>query len=111
MEIINLRNPRGIAKVLGTLISLAGVTTMTLYKGPIVKNILQPLIRIQGNSAPHEDWIKGSLLTVSSCITWSIWYIMQVLIKLLLENPYKSKRNSIIKTLQSLSNHPGFSLL
>ncbi|CAL2225147.1 unnamed protein product [Prunus armeniaca] len=35
LEVLNLRNPRGLAKVLGTLISLAGVMTMTLYKGPI----------------------------------------------------------------------------
>ncbi|PON83349.1 Plant-drug/metabolite exporter [Trema orientale] len=77
LELINLRNPRGIAKALGTLISLAGVMIMTLYKGPIVRNLGRPLIRIQGNNAPHEHWLKGSLLTVSSCITWSIWYIMQ----------------------------------
>ncbi|KAF4374556.1 hypothetical protein G4B88_004808 [Cannabis sativa] len=77
LEIINLRNSRGIAKVLGTLISLGGVMTMTLYKGPIVRNVWPPLIKIQGSNGSHEHWLKGSLLTVSSCITWSIWYIMQ----------------------------------
>ncbi|KAL5542233.1 hypothetical protein UlMin_009943 [Ulmus minor] len=79
LEVVDLRNPRGIAKILGTLISLAGVMTMTLYKGPIVKSLGQPLIQIQGNGVTHENWLKGSLLTVSSCITWSIWYIMQAL--------------------------------
>ncbi|KAL6189491.1 hypothetical protein ACLB2K_040879 [Fragaria x ananassa] len=34
LEALNLRNPRGLAKVLGTLVSLAGVMTMTLYKRP-----------------------------------------------------------------------------
>ncbi|XP_061370981.1 WAT1-related protein At5g07050-like isoform X2 [Gastrolobium bilobum] len=77
-EVLDLRNPRGIAKVLGTLISLAGVMTMTLYKGPIMRNLGRPLIHIQGKSASiNESWLKGSLLTVSSCVTWSMWYIMQ----------------------------------
>lgn len=78
MEVLDLRNPRGIAKVLGTLVSLAGVMTMTLYKGPIMKSLWDPLIHIQGNTTIHENWLKGSILTVASCVTWSIWYIMQV---------------------------------
>ena len=79
MEVLDLRNLRGMAKVLGTLISLAGVMTMTLYKGPIMRNLWHPVIHIQGNTATHENWLKGSILTIASCITWSIWYIMQVL--------------------------------
>ena len=78
LEEVNLRNPRGIAKVLGTAVSLIGVTTMTLYKGPGIKNLWHPLVHIQGKSANHENWLKGSILCVASCITWSIWYIMQV---------------------------------
>jgi len=75
-----MRNPRGIAKVLGTLISLAGVMTMTLYKGPIMKNLWSPLIHIQPKSASiSESGLKGSLITVLCCVTFSIWYIMQVL--------------------------------
>lgn len=77
LEVIDLRSPRGIAKVLGTLVSLAGVMTMTLYKGPILKNLWRPIIHLKGNTAIQEDWLKGSVLTVASCITWSIWYIMQ----------------------------------
>ncbi|KAM3708205.1 hypothetical protein ACJW31_02G080100 [Castanea mollissima] len=77
IEVLDLRNRRGMAKVLGTLISLAGVMTMTLYKGPIMRNLWHPVIHIQGNTATHENWLKGSILTIASCITWSIWYIMQ----------------------------------
>ncbi|XP_030544020.2 WAT1-related protein At5g07050-like [Rhodamnia argentea] len=77
LEVLDLGNPRGMAKALGTLVSLAGVTTMTLYKGPIVRNLGHPLIHIGGNTTVREDWLKGSILTVASCITWSIWYIMQ----------------------------------
>ncbi|XP_024636479.1 WAT1-related protein At5g07050 isoform X3 [Medicago truncatula] len=77
-EIVDVRNPRGIAKVLGTLISLAGVMTMTLYKGPLMRNLWEPLIHIQPKSASiNKSWIKGSLLTVTFCVTISISYIMQ----------------------------------
>ncbi|XP_041001714.1 WAT1-related protein At1g43650-like [Juglans microcarpa x Juglans regia] len=77
LEVLDLRNPRGMAKVLGTLISLAGAMTMTLYKGPVMRNVWRPPIHIQGNTATRENWLKGSLLTLASCLTWSIWYIMQ----------------------------------
>lgn len=82
LEAVDLRNPRGVAKVVGTLVSLAGVMTMTLYKGSVVRNLAHPLIRIDRRSSSasdlHGSWLKGSILTVASCITWSIWYVMQV---------------------------------
>ncbi|PQP95339.1 WAT1-related protein [Prunus yedoensis var. nudiflora] len=65
LEVLNLRNHRGLAKVLGTLVSLAGVMTMTLYKGPIVRNLWHPLIHVEGKSSIHENWLKGSILTVA----------------------------------------------
>ncbi|KEH42713.1 putative EamA domain-containing protein [Medicago truncatula] len=77
-EVIDIKNPRGIAKVLGTLTSLTGVMTMTLYKGPIMRNLWSPLIHIQPKSASvSESGLKGSLITVLCCVTFSIWYIMQ----------------------------------
>lgn len=80
LEVVDVRNPRGIAKVSGTIISLVGVTIMTLYKGPVIKKLgNNPLIHLCGNGTIKEDWLKGSLLTIASCITWSIWYIMQAL--------------------------------
>ncbi|KAF9613252.1 hypothetical protein IFM89_006611 [Coptis chinensis] len=36
MENLDIRNTRGMAKVVGTIVSLASVITMTLYKGPAV---------------------------------------------------------------------------
>ncbi|KAE9612100.1 hypothetical protein Lalb_Chr06g0169381 [Lupinus albus] len=79
-EVLDFRHPRGIAKIIGTLISLAGVMIMTLYKGPIMRNFYGPLIHIQGkNGAIHKNLLIGSILSISSCVTWSIWYIMQVL--------------------------------
>ncbi|KAL6192079.1 hypothetical protein ACLB2K_038466 [Fragaria x ananassa] len=80
LEVLDYRNLHGLAKVWGTVISLAGVMTMTLYKGPLLRNLWSPLIHIQGKSPIHENWLKGSVLTVGSCITWSLWYIMQMIL-------------------------------
>ncbi|KAM3393813.1 WAT1-related protein like [Capsicum galapagoense] len=79
LEVVNVQDPRGIAKVIGTLVSLGGVMIMTLYKGVILKNLWHPIIYIhQGvNNVVKENWVKGSILTVASCIAWSIWFIMQ----------------------------------
>ncbi|KAL1563158.1 WAT1-related protein-like protein [Salvia divinorum] len=78
LEVVNIRSPRGIAKILGTVVSLAGVMTMTLYKGALLRKIGDALIHINGRtSVVQENWLKGSILVVASCITWSIWYIMQ----------------------------------
>ncbi|XP_058745609.1 WAT1-related protein At5g07050-like [Vicia villosa] len=77
-EVVDIHNPRGIAKVLGTIVSLAGVMTMTLYKGPIIRNLWHPLIHIPPKSASiDESSLKGSLLTVSCCVLFSMSYIMQ----------------------------------
>ncbi|KAK7391622.1 hypothetical protein VNO78_20039 [Psophocarpus tetragonolobus] len=77
-EVVDLRNPRGMAKVIGTIVSLAGVLIMTLYKGPIMRNLWHPLIHMPEKSAAiNKDWLKGSILIISSCVTWAISYIMQ----------------------------------
>ncbi|TYG45110.1 hypothetical protein ES288_D11G149100v1 [Gossypium darwinii] len=80
MEVVNVKNPRGMAKILGTLISLAGVTTITLYKGPAVQRLSAAIVHINRHSGSvHENWVKGPILTVASCITWAIWYILQAI--------------------------------
>ncbi|XP_073053445.1 WAT1-related protein At4g08300-like isoform X2 [Primulina eburnea] len=78
MEVVEIHSTQGIAKVLGTGMSLVGVMTMTLYKGSTLKNVGHALIHIRGSTTViQENWLRGSLLAVASCITWSMWYIMQ----------------------------------
>ncbi|KAI3959222.1 hypothetical protein MKW92_010317 [Papaver armeniacum] len=77
LEVLDIRSSRGMAKILGTSVSFAGVLIVTLFKGPAIRNLWGAVIRIEKNSVEHENWLKGSLLAVSSCVTWSIWYIMQ----------------------------------
>ncbi|KAH9729425.1 WAT1-related protein [Citrus sinensis] len=76
LEIVDVRSPRGIAKILGTLASLVGVMVIAFYKGPAVPSLKGAPIHLGTNSV-HENWLKGSILTVASCILWSSFYIMQ----------------------------------
>ncbi|KAJ4784529.1 WAT1-related protein [Rhynchospora pubera] len=76
LEYLDVKSARGLAKILGTIVSLAGVTIMTLYKGPAAKTLWHGIGHIQAGHI-HENWLKGALLTIASCISWSIWYIMQ----------------------------------
>uniref|UniRef100_A0A0E0K8U2 WAT1-related protein n=1 Tax=Oryza punctata TaxID=4537 RepID=A0A0E0K8U2_ORYPU len=81
MEIVDVRSIRGLAKIAGTVVSFAGVTTMTLYKGTAISSPWKAPISIHGGGGGgggvHESWLKGSFLAVASCICWSIWYILQ----------------------------------
>ncbi|KAL6901838.1 hypothetical protein ACP4OV_004714 [Aristida adscensionis] len=78
MEIVDIRRLRGLAKIAGTLVSLAGATTMTLYKGAAIPSLWKSPVHIErGGGGVHESWVKGSMLAVASCICWSMWYIMQ----------------------------------
>lgn len=78
MESLDVRHPRGIAKVLGTLTCLAGVIVIALYEGAEIQSWKGAPIHIIRSNYVHENWIKGPILAVASSISWSIWYVMQV---------------------------------
>ncbi|KAF3436170.1 hypothetical protein FNV43_RR23262 [Rhamnella rubrinervis] len=76
LEALDVKNLHGMAKVIGTLISLGGVLTMILHEGPAIKSSSAAPIHIR-NEPVRQNWIKGSILVVASCLSWSFWYIMQ----------------------------------
>ncbi|TVU48365.1 hypothetical protein EJB05_07999 [Eragrostis curvula] len=77
MEIVDVKNLRGLAKIAGTVVSFAGVTTMTLYKGAAITSLWKSPIHIPSGSSAHDGFVKGSILAIASCICWAVWYIMQ----------------------------------
>ncbi|PAN49104.1 hypothetical protein PAHAL_9G426500 [Panicum hallii] len=79
MEIVDVRSLRGLAKIAGAVVSFAGVTTISLYKGAAVRSLWKAPVQIQGSgvAVAHESWVKGSLLAVASCICWSVCFILQ----------------------------------
>ncbi|KAJ1416580.1 EamA domain [Sesbania bispinosa] len=79
LEAVDIKNPRGVAKIIGSILSLIGALTMALYKGHAIKSLQGAPFHIRDKSV-HNNWIKGSILAVASCISWSLWYIMQAII-------------------------------
>lgn len=84
LEKVNIRNSASLAKVLGTLISVCGAMTVTLYKGPVIRNFwfLDHDVDNSHDTAQDtiavKDWIIGSFFLAGASISWSTWNIMQV---------------------------------
>ncbi|XP_017414278.1 WAT1-related protein At3g18200 isoform X4 [Vigna angularis] len=79
LEVVDVKKPRGVAKVFGTVLSLIGALIMTLYKGHTIQSLRGAPFHVRGNFV-HNNWIKGSLLAGASCISWSLWFILQAVI-------------------------------
>ncbi|KDP26552.1 hypothetical protein JCGZ_17710 [Jatropha curcas] len=77
LEVVDVRNFRGIAKIIGTLTSLAGASIVTFYKGPLMQSLQGAPMHIRSNPV-QQNWVKGSFLLAASCLTWSMWFILQV---------------------------------
>ncbi|KAH1101118.1 hypothetical protein GLYMA_13G122000v4 [Glycine max] len=79
LEVVDVKKPRGMARVFGTVLSLIGALIMTLYKGHTIQSLRGAPFNVRGKLV-HNNWIKGSILSVASCISWSLWYILQAII-------------------------------
>ncbi|PON40850.1 WAT1-related protein [Trema orientale] len=68
-------------KIGGTIVSFAGATIMTLYKGINVISIHGQTANNQSFSTPklsfHKDWKKGSAILVASYLSLAALYILQ----------------------------------
>ncbi|KAL5833238.1 hypothetical protein ACOSQ3_016912 [Xanthoceras sorbifolium] len=86
MEKVKITSARGRAKVVGTIICIAGSLVFTFWKGHyLFESIVErPLINMYNTKASasklnHDNWIKGSVLILISHIAWSGWLIFQVI--------------------------------
>ncbi|XP_027362917.1 WAT1-related protein At3g18200-like [Abrus precatorius] len=79
LEAVDVKKPHGLAKILGTVLSLVGALIMTLYKGHTIQSLQGAPLHIKGKLV-HNNWIKGSILTIASCMSWSLWYILQAIV-------------------------------
>ncbi|KAF8033416.1 hypothetical protein BT93_D2124 [Corymbia citriodora subsp. variegata] len=89
MEKLSIKNASGQAKIAGTLLCVGGSLTFTFWKGGyLIRSLLKkPLISLHdiGQASDvlthgKENWIKGSLLILTSHIAWSAWLILQAVI-------------------------------
>ncbi|KAI6701902.1 hypothetical protein NL676_011038 [Syzygium grande] len=89
MEKLSIKNASGQAKIFGALICVSGSLTFTFWKkGYLIRSLLKkPLISLHDTSQASdflrhgkENWIKGSLLILTSHIAWSAWLILQAVV-------------------------------
>lgn len=78
-------------KLVGVLISIVGATSLTLYRGPVVKNSpFSPSSFLNRTNqdyqqlfvflSTHEYWILGCILYAAASLSLSAWNIIQVYI-------------------------------
>ncbi|XP_047326372.1 WAT1-related protein At3g18200 [Impatiens glandulifera] len=77
LEQVNLRRREGLAKILGTIVSVGGATVITLYKGP-------PLHldhhHDQGQAPLMDEvqsWTWGCVYLLCHCLSWAGWFVFQ----------------------------------
>lgn len=78
MEGLNLRRSSDISKSLGTLVSIAGASVVTLYKGPAIMNKAMTLGSSGLVFSSQENWILGGILLATAAFSTAAWSIVQV---------------------------------
>ncbi|XP_028082022.1 WAT1-related protein At1g43650 isoform X2 [Camellia sinensis] len=85
MESITIKQWHGVAKVLGSVLTVSGALVFAFVKGPPIKfmnNFSTNPSEIPTPSINHcnskGDWVKGSLIMLSANTAWSLWLVMQV---------------------------------
>ncbi|KAJ1382238.1 EamA domain [Sesbania bispinosa] len=85
MEKINIKKVRCQAKIVGTLVTVAGAMLMTLYKGPIVEMIWAKHAHDPHNKthAPtstgssDKDWFLGCIFLIIATLAWASLFVLQ----------------------------------
>ncbi|KAK8957566.1 WAT1-related protein [Platanthera zijinensis] len=87
MEKVNLKKVIYQAKILGTLVTVAGAMLMTLYKGPLVELFWTKYMHAhQATAAPvtaaaaeiaDSNWVKGSIFLIIATFAWASLFILQ----------------------------------
>lgn len=98
LETVGIKTKAGNAKVLGTAVCIGGAMVLTFYRGHSInigesgihwKYVEQ--LRSQ-DSQSEANFILGPLLLITSCVSWAIWFIIQVTNHLFLSE----KKNSTV---------------
>ncbi|KAF3790775.1 WAT1-related protein [Nymphaea thermarum] len=86
MEKVHLKKVRSQAKIVGTLVTVAGAMLMTLYKGPVVEMVWNKHAHAQtaevanaAAAAAAKDWFKGSVFLIIACLAWAAFFILQAI--------------------------------
>ncbi|KAK4402820.1 WAT1-related protein [Sesamum angolense] len=77
MEGLNLRRTSDLSKSLGTLVSIAGASIVTLYKGPAIMNKTLTLGSSALFSPSQQNWVLGGVLLAIAAFLTAAWSIVQ----------------------------------
>ncbi|XVF00166.1 hypothetical protein REPUB_Repub03eG0261800 [Reevesia pubescens] len=83
MEKIDIKKVRCQAKIVGTMVTVAGAMLMTLYKGPIVELFWSKNFHPKQSNATDttgtsdKDWVKGSILLIIATFAWASLFVLQ----------------------------------
>ncbi|KAL7134270.1 hypothetical protein ABFS83_11G015300 [Erythranthe nasuta] len=88
MEKVDIKKVRCQAKVIGTVVTVAGAMLMTVYKGHVINMFWSNYIHPKSNninnnpSTPQnadKDWFKGSILLILATLAWASFFILQAI--------------------------------
>ncbi|KAM3196680.1 hypothetical protein ACQJBY_072402 [Aegilops geniculata] len=80
VESLNMKNKAGAAKIVGTLMSFAGVMLLTLYKGVALTHQAEPSGQHAEAAAAEsgkKSWTLGTLALLANCLCFSFWLLLQ----------------------------------
>ncbi|THU49417.1 hypothetical protein C4D60_Mb06t09350 [Musa balbisiana] len=89
MEKLDVKKVRCQAKVVGTLVTVAGAMLMTLYKGPIMEMVWTKYMHAQAHQtvdvpvaadSADKDWFKGCIFLIIATLAWASLFILQVIL-------------------------------
>ncbi|GJN20945.1 hypothetical protein PR202_gb08386 [Eleusine coracana subsp. coracana] len=76
LEQVNINKKYGMAKVIGTVVSIGGAMIITLYKGMPVMNLFKSSHVLGDNIVSPNlvwNWTVGCLFLLGNCFAWSGW--------------------------------------
>ncbi|KAK2982097.1 hypothetical protein RJ640_001159 [Escallonia rubra] len=83
MEKVDMKKVMYQAKVVGTVVTVAGATLMTLYKGNVVELVWTKHVHPHKSSVTattgttDKDWFTGCILLIIATLAWASFFILQ----------------------------------
>ncbi|TVU09617.1 hypothetical protein EJB05_43101, partial [Eragrostis curvula] len=74
LERVDVRQPRSLAKIFGTIVCVGGAMIMAFLRGPKLLSDMNIILQSTTGSA----WVMGALFLFGSSSCWALWLILQV---------------------------------
>ncbi|KAL5201585.1 hypothetical protein ABZP36_035939 [Zizania latifolia] len=78
LERVDVKKPRSLAKIFGTVVCVGGAMAMAFFKGPRLLSSSLVDLNVLLHSSASRAWVIGALFLICSSCCWSLWLILQV---------------------------------